>query len=81
MFPVWGNLMRHMALHDPDSSVQEKSLALKYGRQKKIQIIDGHQVQTSQLLLILFWFILGWILFCRVEDLEPRGFEFFLRFV
>jgi hypothetical protein len=38
--------MRHMALHDPDSSVQEKALALKYGRQKKIQIIDGHQGHT-----------------------------------
>jgi hypothetical protein len=35
--------MRHLALHDPDSSVQEKAMALKYGRQKKIQIIDGHQ--------------------------------------
>lgn len=41
-----GNLMRHLALHDPDSSVQEKAMALKYGRQKKIQIIDGHQVEV-----------------------------------
>jgi transcriptional repressor CTCF len=40
---ITGNLMRHMTLHDPDSSVQEKAMALKYGRQKKIQIINGHQ--------------------------------------
>ena len=36
-----GNLIRHMALHDPDSSAKEKAIALKIGRQKKIQIIDG----------------------------------------
>ena len=30
-----------MALHDPDSSAKEKAIALKIGRQKKIQIIDG----------------------------------------
>jgi len=41
-----GNLMRHMALHDPDSSVLEKAAALKYGRQKKIQVIDGQQVEV-----------------------------------
>ena len=41
-----GNLMRHMALHDPESSVQEKAMALKYGRHKKIQYIDGHQVEV-----------------------------------
>jgi len=41
-----GNLMRHMALHDPESTVQEKAMALKFGRQKKIQIIDGHQVEV-----------------------------------
>ena len=40
-----GNLMRHMALHDPDSSVQEKAMALKFGRQRKIQVIDGQQVR------------------------------------
>ena len=39
--------MRHMALHDPDSSVLEKAAALKYGRQKKIQVIDGQQVKGS----------------------------------
>ena len=41
-----GNLIRHMALHDPDSTVQEKAIALKIGRQKKIQIIDGQQVEV-----------------------------------
>ena len=39
-----GNLIRHMALHDPDSTAAEKAIALKIGRQKKIQIIDGQQV-------------------------------------
>lgn len=39
-----GNLIRHMAVHDPDASSQEKAMALKLGRQKKIQIIDGQQV-------------------------------------
>ncbi|XP_022901412.2 transcriptional repressor CTCFL [Onthophagus taurus] len=41
-----GNLIRHMAVHDPDSSIQEKQLALKLGRQKKIQMIDGQQVEV-----------------------------------
>merc|ERR1712062_910174 len=41
-----GNLIRHMALHDPDSTEQEKAMALKIGRQKKIQIIDGQQVEV-----------------------------------
>ena len=36
-----GNLIRHMDLHDPDSTAKEKAVALKAGRQKKIQIIDG----------------------------------------
>ena len=35
-----------MALHDPDSSAKEKAMALKLGRQKKIQIIDGQQVEV-----------------------------------
>lgn len=41
-----GNLIRHMAIHDPDLSIQEKQLALKLGRQKKIQVIDGQQVEV-----------------------------------
>ena len=41
-----GNLIRHMALHDPESSAKEKAMALKIGRQKKIQIIDGQQVEV-----------------------------------
>ena len=35
-----------MALHDPDSTEKEKAMALKIGRQKKIQIIDGQQVEV-----------------------------------
>lgn len=35
-----------MAVHDPESSVHEKQLALKLGRQKKIQMIDGQQVEV-----------------------------------
>ena len=37
--------MRHMALHDPDSSAHEKALALKIGRQTKYEIIEGEQVE------------------------------------
>jgi len=39
-----------MALHDPESTAQEKALALKLGRQKKIQIIDGKQVDITDIL-------------------------------
>ena len=35
-----------MALHDSESTEQEKSMALKVGRQKNIQIIDGQQVDV-----------------------------------
>lgn len=35
-----------MAVHDPDSAVRENKLALKLGRQKKIQMIDGQQVEV-----------------------------------
>ena len=45
IFLIAGNLMRHMVLHDPDNSVQEKALALKFGRQKKVHVIDGQQVR------------------------------------
>ena len=38
---------RHMALHDPESTAQEKAMALKIGRQKKIQIIDGQRVSIE----------------------------------
>ncbi|CAG7837591.1 unnamed protein product [Allacma fusca] len=41
-----GNLIRHMAIHDPESSAHERALALKLGRQKRIQIIDGQEVQV-----------------------------------
>ncbi|XP_055626558.1 transcriptional repressor CTCF-like isoform X2 [Toxorhynchites rutilus septentrionalis] len=33
-----GNLIRHMALHDPDSSAREQQIALKEGRQKRLNI-------------------------------------------
>ena len=33
-------------MHDPESSTHEKALALKLGRQKKIQYIDGQQVEV-----------------------------------
>ena len=36
-------------MHDPDSSAAEKAIALKIGRQKKIQIIDGQQVNPDLL--------------------------------
>ena len=35
-----------MALHDPESSEHAKALAMKIGRQKKIQIIDGQRVEV-----------------------------------
>ena len=41
-----GNLIRHLAVHDPESATHEKALALKLGRQKKIQFIDGQQVEV-----------------------------------
>ncbi|KAL3284826.1 hypothetical protein HHI36_018965 [Cryptolaemus montrouzieri] len=41
-----GNLIRHMAAHDPDPTIQRKQLELKLGRQKKIQMIDGQQVEV-----------------------------------
>ena len=39
-------ICRHMALHDPESSEHAKALAMKIGRQKKIQIIDGQRVEV-----------------------------------
>lgn len=35
-----------MSVHDPESAAHEKAIALKLGRQKKIQIIDGQQVEV-----------------------------------
>ena len=35
-----------MALHDPESTEQAKAIALKIGRQKKIQVIDGQRVEV-----------------------------------
>lgn len=36
-----GNLIRHMAVHDPDSAAKAEQIALKAGRQKRIQLVDG----------------------------------------
>lgn len=41
-----GNLIRHMAAHDPDPTIHRKQMELKLGRQKKIQMIDGQQVEV-----------------------------------
>lgn len=41
-----GNLIRHMALHDPESSAYQEALALKAGRQKRIEYIDGQPVEV-----------------------------------
>lgn len=35
-----------MAFHDPDSNLREHTMALKMGRQKRIQVIDGQQVEV-----------------------------------
>lgn len=35
-----------MAAHDPDPVIQRKQMELKLGRQKKIQMIDGQQVEV-----------------------------------
>lgn len=40
-----GNLIRHMSLHDPDSSVREHAMALKVGRKKRVQIVNGQQIE------------------------------------
>lgn len=40
-----GNLIRHMAQHDPDSSARDEAMALKQGRKKRIQMVDGQPVE------------------------------------
>lgn len=40
-----GNLIRHMALHDPESGIIEESYALRVGRQRRVQYIDGQEVE------------------------------------
>jgi len=34
-----------MAVHDPESSIREDAIALKMGRQKRLQMIDGEQIE------------------------------------
>lgn len=48
-----------MAVHDPESAMQERAQALKMGRQKKIQIIDGQRVEvmTGKLKKYFFGFL------------------------
>lgn len=48
-----GNLIRHLAVHDPDSGHQERALELKLGREKKVKIVDGQIIKVR----ILFFFI------------------------
>lgn len=40
-----GNLIRHMSLHDPESTVREHAMALKVGRKKRVQVVNGQQVE------------------------------------
>lgn len=40
-----GNLIRHMCMHDPDSEAIQTANALKLGRQKKIQVINGEELK------------------------------------
>ena len=51
---ISGNLIRHMAIHDPDASAQEKAQALKIGRQKRLQLINGQQVCLTPSLIIYY---------------------------
>ena len=46
-----------MALHDPDSTAKEKAIALKIGRQKKIQIIDGTKLNKYYSNIIMAYFV------------------------
>lgn len=38
-----GNLIRHMAYHDPNSNIKEEAFALKVGREKRIQLLEGQE--------------------------------------
>ncbi|KAK7584077.1 hypothetical protein V9T40_005040 [Parthenolecanium corni] len=40
-----GNLIRHMCMHDPDSEAIQTQNALKLGRQKKLQIVNGEELK------------------------------------
>lgn len=48
LFRHKGNLIRHMATHDPDSTIRKQARDLKMGRQKRIEIIDGKQVEIFE---------------------------------
>lgn len=34
-----------MSLHDPDSTIREHAIALKVGRKKRVQVVNGQQVE------------------------------------
>ncbi|XP_065200286.1 transcriptional repressor CTCFL-like [Planococcus citri] len=40
-----GNLIRHMCMHDPESEAVQTASALKMGRQKKIQVVNGEEIK------------------------------------
>ncbi|CAH2103286.1 unnamed protein product [Euphydryas editha] len=42
-----GNLIRHLAIHDPESGHHERALALKIGRQRKIKIIEEEEEEEN----------------------------------
>ncbi|XP_058125983.1 transcriptional repressor CTCFL-like [Anopheles ziemanni] len=43
-----GNLMRHMAMHDPESQLHEEQAALREGRQKKVQITLEEEMDDEE---------------------------------
>lgn len=43
-----GNLIRHMAVHDPDSAAKAEQIALKAGRQKRIHLVDGQLLSENE---------------------------------
>ena len=52
MFAHKGNLIRHLAVHDPESGHHERALALKIGRQRKVRYVDGEPMRVGDILLI-----------------------------
>lgn len=64
-----------MAIHDPESSVHEKQLALKLGRQKKIQMIDGQQVWYFFIVRTVLIYIFTNVNFIQVEVMHGLDSE------
>lgn len=44
-----GNLIRHLAMHDPESNVHEENLALKIGRKQKVGNLD--EMEETEIIL------------------------------